>query len=151
MGEKTPKGKKRGPVNRPEFTTESVTLESQHCDATESTSFLDSPLAESLLRSHVELCTALRLAGRQILRLHGDQESLDKIRQALKKAEGLRKFWRNPEWAETAIPDSPAEASAEPVFASDGQTQSPTRKRPGRLSRPHPHRVLRFPSGESSR
>lgn len=145
MGEKTPKGKKRSRVNHPE-----VTPASEGREAIESTSPVDSSIMESLMRSHAELCTALRLAGRQIMRLHGDQEALNKIRHALNKAEMLRKVWKNPERTDIIIPASFAEASTEP-FTSGDQAPNPERKRPGRLSRPHPHRVLRFPSGDSSR
>lgn len=146
MGEKTPKGKKRKPVNRPE-----VAPDSAFSNETESINTLDSSLAESLVRSHAELCAVLRLAGRQILRLDGDRESLEKIRQTLKKAEALRRLWRSPERKDPAIP-VPVEAPApEETVAPENVEEKPERKRAGRLTRPHPHRILRFPPGGSSR
>jgi hypothetical protein len=145
MGEKTLKGKKRDPVNRLE-----LALESRQDESTECTTVLDSFHVESLVRSHAELCTALRLAGRQILRLNGDPESLDRIRQVLKNAEELRKPGKDPERAETVIPTPPPEANTE-TAAATSQTKDAHTRRPGRrLSRPHPHRILRFPTGDSS-
>lgn len=149
MGEKPPKEKKRSRVKRTELTAELATESTYDVtDAIESTTPEHSSLTNSLMQSHAELCAALRLAGRQILRLRGDQESLNKIRQALNKAEALRKIWKNPELAEAVNPAATAKSSTEPFATPSGEAQNPERKRPGRLSRPHAHRVLRFPSGE---
>src|ERR1700678_3071557 len=49
-------------------------------------------LMDSLFQSHAELCTALRLAGRQLLRVEDPgAESLEKIRNVLKRAANVRK------------------------------------------------------------
>jgi hypothetical protein len=146
MGNRPRKGRKQRIVNRPD-----IAPEAPYRDPSEATKPVDLSLTENLLRSHAELCAALRLAGRQILRLKGDQESLNRIRQALKNAETLRSMWKNPERTEAVIPASPAETGTEPVATEASQAANPDRKRPGRLTRPHPHRVLRFPSGDGSR
>ena len=147
MGKRSRKGRKQDIVNR----RLDVAPEAPYRDPSEATEPVDSSLAENLLQSHAELCAALRLAGRQILRLKGDQESLNRIRQALKNAETLRRMLKNPERTEADIPALSAEASIEPVVDAATQVANPDRKRPGRLTRPHPHRVLRFPSGEGAR
>lgn len=49
-------------------------------------------LMDNLFQSHAELCTALRLAGRQLLRVEQPgAESLEKIRTVLKRAANVRK------------------------------------------------------------
>lgn len=142
MGDKPPKGEKRKRVKR------QVVPETLFRDATELPIPVDSSMVDILLRSHLELCTALRSAGRQIMRLRGDPEALAKIRQALNKAEALRSMWRTPERTETVVPVPSADATSEPAATEETRSNKPERKRPGRLSRPHAYRVLRFPSGD---
>jgi hypothetical protein len=49
-------------------------------------------LMDNLFQSHAELCSALRLAGRQLLRVEQPgAESLEKIRTVLKRAANVRK------------------------------------------------------------
>ena len=53
-----------------------------------------SPLAlmDQLVRSHTELCSTLRLVGRQLLRFeHQGDESLEKVREILKRGDNIRK------------------------------------------------------------
>lgn len=112
----------------------------------------------SLLRSHAELCSALRSAGRQIFRLEGDVDFLSKLRDTIKNAETLRKAWSNPA---RNSPDPPAEfdyqdgltvypdtmQGAMPVTESGNSTP----KRPRRRSRSNSRRVLKFRTEEPPR
>lgn len=69
---------------------------------------------DQLLQSHTELSTALRLAGRKILRYEAEDDgSLEKIRKVLKRADHIRQGIREP-----AEPEQIAEATAS-VFGID--------------------------------
>jgi hypothetical protein len=139
MGERPPRRRKQGQVNSPEAAHD------RPCDEP-----ADSATFENLLRSHSELCAILRLAGRQILRLGGDDESLERIRQTLKSAETLRRAWKNPDQTATDLPSVPGMLGSEHASAAS-EARNTDHPRTGRLSRPHAHRVLRFPTGGSSR
>ncbi len=114
---------------------------------------------DQLFRSHTELCAALRLAGRQMLRLEQQGDgSLERIRKALKRADNVRKMLEIPDESRAAIknlknideivveaPPSAAECSPD-----QGIENSPMRKnvqKRTRLTRPNSLRVVRFPTG----
>ncbi len=116
-------------------------------------------LMDQLFRSHTELCAALRLAGRQMLRLEQQGDgSLERIRKALKRADNVRKMLEIPDESRAAIknlknideivveaPPSAAECSPD-----QGIENSPMRKnvqKRTRLTRPNSLRVVRFPTG----
>jgi len=116
-------------------------------------------LMDQLVRSHIELCAALRLAGRQVLRFGAQSdESLERIRKVLKRADNLRqvlkiadespeavKNLRNIDELVVEAPTSAAERSPD-----QGIEDSPMRKivqRRTRLTRPNSLRVVRFPTG----
>jgi hypothetical protein len=68
-----------------------------YCGIT-NTEDLASSVVDQLVRSHAELRTALRLAGRQILRLQRqDQSLLEKIRDTLKRADNIVKTFGVPQ------------------------------------------------------
>jgi hypothetical protein len=102
------------------------------------------PIIDQLLRSHAELCAALRVAGRQILRFEqpGD-ESLEKVREVLKRAENIRKVLET----RGALPEIPAEAASE-LSAEPAMSDPPMRKpapNKAHLDRPVSLRLIRFP------
>jgi hypothetical protein len=109
-------------------------------------------LMDRLFQSHAELCTALRLAGRQLLRVEEQgAEPLEKIRKVLKRADHVRKaLVRLNEWPETLehMHESVVTSAAE--YSQDGGTEdvairksAQKRNSPGRG---HSPRVIRFPS-----
>jgi hypothetical protein len=144
VARETSRGRKKRPVSHPESYAESLYGESPEFPKTG-----HEPFTEGLLRSHAELCAALRLAGRQILRLEGDKESLNRIRVALKNAEQLRKSWRTVDQPEAPAAAAPEELNSEPVVAAAGELPTPSRVRAARLSRPRLYRVLTFPNDRS--
>jgi hypothetical protein len=113
-------------------------------------------LMDQLFRSHVELCAALRSAGRQILRLENqDDQSLRKIRGVLKRADNIRRVLIGPnDFPETAsntyelVVD--ATTPVDENSLDQAQNDAPIRKgvqRRSRLIRPHSLRIVRFPTG----
>ena len=105
---------------------------------------------DQLLRSHAELCQALRLTGRQMLRFEKqDDESLERIRQVLKRADNMRKMLQNPDESTGALN---AMAQNQLIMDAPRQTlkDSPVHgsaKRRSRLTRPRSPRIIRFPAG----
>lgn len=98
----------------------------------------------SLLRSHAELCSVLRSAGRQISRLEGDVNFLSKVRETIRNAEVLRKSWKSPGRPSLAVgPELPQE-----IYALS-PTQTVARKGSRRMTRPRRQRVLKFPQEDS--
>jgi hypothetical protein len=108
-------------------------------------------LMDRLFQSHAELCTALRLAGRRLLRVEEqNSESLQKIRKVLKCAENVRKALMLNEWTErlenrhksvVALADeyNRNHVSGEgPIGQSVQEENSPSRR--------HSQGVIRFPS-----
>lgn len=113
---------------------------------------LASSVLNDLFLSHAELCTALRLVGRQMLQFgKRDDQSLDKMRQVLKRAENIRKTLN--------ISNEPLKNADEllhdqttPVSGSPSATpkEGPARKgarRTSRLTRSRSFGLLRFPPG----
>ena len=82
---------------------------------------LPCPMMDQLFRSHTELCATLRLAGRQMLQFEQQaDESLERIRKVLKRADNIRKALENPPsncqrrpstWMEELVVDAPIPAS----------------------------------------
>jgi hypothetical protein len=102
------------------------------------------PIIDQLLRSHAELCATLRVAGRQILRFEqpGD-ESLEKVREVLKRAENIRKVLET----RGALPEITAEVASE-LTTEPAMTDPPMRKpAPNKphLNRPVSLRLVPFP------
>lgn len=114
-------------------------------------------LMDQLFRSHFELCAALRLAGRQMLRSEKSGDgSLEKVREVLKRGDnihravarsnGLPDVLRDPDQIELV-----AEALLSASDNGSGQviTEPPARKgvlKKARLKRPHSLRVIKFPT-----
>ena len=113
---------------------------------------------DQLFRSHAELSAALRLAGRQILQFeqHGD-ESLERIRKVLRRAENVRKMLQSPNESPEGLKnveqdkleaDAPAPA---PEHSPDkAVNEAPSRK--SVQSRTHRARsltlrIIKFPTG----
>jgi len=93
---------------------------------------------------HAELCATLRVAGRQILRFEqpGD-ESLEKVREVLKRAENIRKVLET----RGALPEITAEVASE-LITEPAMTDPPMRKpAPNKphLNRPVSLRLVPFP------
>jgi hypothetical protein len=110
---------------------------------------------DQLLRSHAELCATLRLAGRQMLQFEkqGD-ESLDRIRKVLRRADNVRKALPSP----GEVPDGPT--SVQDTLGGDAPVAghshdkvlngTPIRKSVRKKPVPASHRTLRlitFPPG----
>ncbi len=114
-------------------------------------------LMDRLFQSHAELCVVLRLAGRQLLRVEkqGD-ESLDKIRKVLKRADHVRKALIGlNEWPETleTMHQSVVASASEYGFGQlteDGTTRKSVQKGDG-LTAPRSSRVIKFPTGSKAR
>jgi hypothetical protein len=109
-------------------------------------------LMDRLFQSHAELCTALRLAGRQLLRVEEQgAEPLEKIRKVLKRADHVRKaLIRLNEWPETLDQmHQSVVASAAEYSADEGAEDVPIRKsaqKGNSPSRGQSSRVIRFPT-----
>jgi hypothetical protein len=108
---------------------------------------------ESLVHSHVELCAALRLIGRQLLNFEKqDSYLLNKVREVLKQAENVRRTLDIPNVS--GEPDNSLdEPAAPPITPSedgivpktiDNQPRSGVQRK-GRLTRPRSLRILKFP------
>jgi len=105
----------------------------------------------SLLRSHAELCSALRSAGRQIFRLEGNVDYLSKLRETIKSAETLRKTWRN---VSRTVPDAVLDGfeyqEDQPQPRGEEILSLKTKSKAGRRARrSHPPRVLNFRTGDA--
>lgn len=101
---------------------------------------LASPALKTLLRSHAELCSALRSAGRQIFRLEGDVEFLSKLRETIRNAETVRKSWRNPHRIADTAPAAFGLGEIHPITAS----RNGSSKRSRRMRRPRSPGILKF-------
>ena len=110
-------------------------------------------LMDQVLRSHTELRTALRLAGRLVLRFERqDHQSLEHIRRALKRAENIGKSLsvRDDAEEQNRLEKLFAAAHAPPSVPADGSSDNGlateiVRKRP-RLTRPHSLRIIKGPT-----
>jgi hypothetical protein len=114
---------------------------------------------DQLVLSHTELCAALRLAGRQMLRFSTQRDgSLERIRKVLKRADNLRKVLEIPDESREALqnlknideiavegPTSAAECNPDQGLADSAIRNSVQRR--SRLTRPNSMRVVRFPTG----
>jgi hypothetical protein len=109
-------------------------------------------LMDRLFQSHAELCTALRLAGRQLLRVEEQgAEPLEKIRKVLKRADHVRKaLIRLNEWPETLEHMHKSVVASAAEFGTDqGAEDVPMRKsvqKGNGPNRAHSSRVIRFPT-----
>jgi hypothetical protein len=113
-------------------------------------------LMDQLFRSHVELCAALRSAGRQILRLENqDDQSLRKVRGVLKRADNIRRALIDPNDLPEALNNTyelvvDATTRVDENGIDQAKNDAPIRKsaqRRSRLIRPHSLRIVRFPTG----
>jgi hypothetical protein len=111
-------------------------------------------LMDQLLRSHAELSSTLRLAGRQMLQFEkrGD-ESLERIRKVLRRADNVRKLLPGtdelPEALKNAEADHLVMAAPGPAAEySPDQIANQARKNQNkaRLTRPRSSRIIRFPA-----
>ena len=116
-------------------------------------------LMDQLVRSHTELCAALRLTGRQMLRLEKQGDgSLERIRKVLKRADNVRKVLEIPDESREAaknlknidevaveVPTPASEYSPDQVVDNGSKRKSVQRRT--RLTRPNALRVVRFPTG----
>ena len=115
-------------------------------------------LMDQLFRSHAELSAALRLAGRQILQFeqHGD-ESLERIRKVLRRAENVRKMLQSPNESPEGLKNveqdkleadapAPAPEHSPDKAVNEAQVRKSVRRKPV-----HPRqrslRIIRFPIG----
>jgi len=111
-------------------------------------------LTDQLFRSHAELCTALRLAGRLLLAFEKqDHQSLQKIREVLKRADNIRKSLgiadempEAPRNTYEFVADPPTPEYDDDQAMQDGPIRKRTQRRT-RLTRPYPLRILKFPTG----
>jgi len=114
-------------------------------------------LVDELYRSQAELCTTLRLAGRQLLQFEKRGDGLlDKVREVLKRAENIQKTVRSASvLSETLSQDAPYGnelAMEAPTQDSEyspnqavGATVMPETRRRRTLRRPNALRVIKFP------
>jgi hypothetical protein len=130
-----------------------------HCGTAEPMS-ADPTLVLRLIESHTELCNALRLAGREILRLdNGDSESLQRIRDSLKKAESMRTAFRNayplPRATSSKARKMPKKSGQRAMTGTSvselsdqevSHVRGGSSKRSHHLTRPNSHRILKFPA-----
>ena len=116
-------------------------------------------LMDQLLRSHAELSSTLRLAGRQMLQFEkrGD-ESLERIRKVLRRADNVRKLLPGTDELPEALKNPDADhmvmAASTPAseYSPDQVANEEIRKTQTktRLSRPRSSRLIRFPGGRPS-
>ena len=96
MGKKT---SKRLKASRADTQTPDASSRCPYCGITKSEKSA-LYLMDRLVRSHTELCAALRLAGRQMLRFETQNDgSLERIRKVLKHADNMSKVLEMPEEA----------------------------------------------------
>lgn len=109
-------------------------------------------LMDRLFHSHTELCSVLRLAGRQLLRAENqNDESLEKIRNVLKRADNVREALTSVnEWPETlenihkVVVASASEYNRGQVSKEDPVPKSV--QKGNRLRGTQSSRVIRFPA-----
>ena len=117
-------------------------------------------LIDDLLRSHAELCTTLRTAGRQMLRLEVSSDvPLEKVREVLKRGDHIRRALARSDRLKEGRESTGLSKLVEetPESASDNNsvreiTGSPKRNRTvksSRVKRRRSPRVLKFPSGSA--
>ena len=144
MGKRSSKRRKQVPATRPG----EVQPNCPYCGTPEGEKAA-LPLIDQLLRSHAELCATLRLAGRQILRFEqpGD-ESLEKVREVLKRAENIRKVLETRGALPEITADLASELITEPAMTDPAMTD-PAMGKPAptktHLNRPVSLRLIRFP------
>jgi hypothetical protein len=107
-------------------------------------------LMDQLFRSHAELFSTLRFAGRELLQFEKQgSESLERIRHVLRRADHVRQMIQsreeNPEMLDAAAPVPPAaeQSASAPLNADTTRKKSVSRPRStgsGAL------RVIRFPN-----
>lgn len=138
MGKRSSKRRKHVPATRPG----EVQPNCPYCGTPEGEKAA-LPLIDQLLRSHAELCATLRVAGRQILRFEQpSDESLEKVREVLKRAENIRKVLQT----RGALPEIPAEVASE-LITEPATTDPPIGKKAPTRSHVNPVslRLIRFP------
>lgn len=100
-------------------------------------------LVDQLSRSHAELCAALRLVGRQLLRFENQADgSLEKVREVLKRADHIRKALQSPDGSPDPLNKTDQEelvVEAQEPAATAGKSV-PTRARSRSLH------IIRFPT-----
>ena len=143
MGKKSPK--RRKPAAPAVAPSRGSLPECPYCGGTAQEQDPSSGL-DGIYRSHAELCTALRLVGRQILRYQKqDEQNVEKIRRVLERADHIRKSLRIPEPAETPDEMERVLAAAAEFNAALADVPRPAgSKRNSRRSRLNAP-VLRFP------
>ena len=114
---------------------------------------LDLAMLDRLFESHAELCTTLRLVGREMLHVDKhNRQTLDKIRRVLKQAENVRRALRMPNESPYGIDELPEAAGTSFLESKPAGTTNEARRRTSlqkksRLSRPRSLGVVEFPSG----
>ena len=110
-------------------------------------------ILENLVQSQAELCLVLRLAGRQLLPFaKQDDQTLERIRKALKRAENIRKTVGSPEEPQrdadelSAATETPASGYIPDLPLDDAPIRKSAQKK-SRLTRPYSLAVLKFPTG----
>ena len=105
MGKKPPRRQKQGRVEPGE-----ALPFCPYCGTTDAEKAALSRM-DRLLQLHTELCAALRLAGRQMLRFEKQEdESLQRLRKVLKRADNLHKALKGPDQLpEAGVPTPPSE------------------------------------------
>jgi hypothetical protein len=102
-------------------------------------------LMERFFQSHAELCVALRSAGRQLLRFEKQaDQSLERIRRVLKRADTIRKALRIPNELPETLKSMDELSVVAPAPVSEYRAHAQRKTRP---SRPHPQPILKFPTG----
>ena len=131
-----------------------LTLHCQHCGAASAETPALS-LLDQIVRSHAELSTVLRWAGRQILRFeHPDHQALEKMRDTLKRAENIRRtlsvsadFAQDMKRVKHPLAaDETAVAPTEVGQATDDEPVQEAMPKRTRLTRPRSLQILRFPA-----
>jgi hypothetical protein len=112
-----------------------------YCGTIETTKPVESIHILRLIQSNVELCGALRLVGREMLRLEDEgSESLDWIRNVLKNADSLR----------AALTDTyRSPMKGKPHNPRKSLKKAERVEKP--LTRPKSLGILEFPNGERSK
>jgi hypothetical protein len=131
-----------------------VTLHCQNCGAT-STGNSALSLLDQIVRSHTELSTVLRWAGRQISRFEDpDHQALEKIRETLKRADNIRRTLRVPadfaqDKKQVKYPlaaDATVVGPTEVCPAMHGEAVQQAMPKRTRLTRPRSLQILKFPA-----
>jgi len=105
-------------------------------------------LMQGFFQSHAELCVALRSAGRQMLRFERQEDqSLEKIRRVLKRADTIRKALRMPDELPETLKSLDELLVVAPAPVSEYIPKSTDAQRKTRPPRRHPQPILKFPTG----